>query len=152
MVRMLLEAGAPVNVADERGLTPLMMAANSRTKSAEVVQMLLDHGADTQAKDGTGRTAADWARIGARGEIASLLSIAGRRRDVENIVQRAGPVTAKDIHAAVEKSIALLEENSPKFFRETGCISCHNVSIPMMALTEARHRGYAVTRPPPSKW
>ncbi|MGH9613256.1 MAG: ankyrin repeat domain-containing protein, partial [Bryobacteraceae bacterium] len=143
MVRMLLEAGAPVNLADERGFTPLMMAANSRTKDSEVVRMLLDHGADTQAKDGRGRTAADWARIGARGEIANLLHSPAAEM-LKTSASEAGSVTAKDIHAAVEKSVALLEGTAPKFFLATGCISCHNVSIPLMALTEARHRGYAV--------
>ena len=64
MVKLLLEAGAPVNVADDRGLTPLMMAANSRIKNPEVVRVLLDRGADVQAKDEFGRTAGDWARIG----------------------------------------------------------------------------------------
>jgi len=50
----------------------------------------------------------------------------------------------KDVHTAVARSIALLEEAAPKFFPKSGCISCHNVSIPMMALTEARRRGYPV--------
>jgi hypothetical protein len=44
----------------------------------------------------------------------------------------------------VAKSIALLEEAAPKFFLKSGCISCHNVSIPLMALSEARRRGYPV--------
>jgi ankyrin repeat protein len=50
MVRLLLEAGAPVNVADDRGLTPLMMAANSKSEDPDVVRLLLDRGAGTQAK------------------------------------------------------------------------------------------------------
>src|SRR6185312_13435066 len=144
MVRMLLEAGAPVNVADERGFTPLMMAANSRTKSAEVARMLLEHGADPQAKDGLGRTAADWAGIGARGEIVNLLPAAAAVEILKTSATEPVPVAAKDVRAAVEKSIALLEVTAPKFFRATGCISCHNVSIPLMTLTEARHRGYTV--------
>jgi hypothetical protein len=44
----------------------------------------------------------------------------------------------------VAKSIALLEETAPKFFPKSGCISCHNVSIPLIALNEARRRGYPV--------
>ena len=35
--------------------------------------MLLDLGADTEAKDGSGRTAAEWAAIGARRELMSML-------------------------------------------------------------------------------
>jgi N-acyl-D-amino-acid deacylase len=55
----------------------------------------------------------------------------------------AAPVPA-DIRAAVAKSVTLLENTAPKFFPKTGCISCRNVSIPLMALTEARRRGYSV--------
>jgi hypothetical protein len=48
------------------------------------------------------------------------------------------------VHSAVAKSIALLEEAAPKFFPKGGCISCHNVSIPLTAISEASRRGYPV--------
>jgi len=140
VVNLLLEAGAPVNVADDRGLTPLMMAANSRNKSLELVRALLDRGADIHDKDEFGRTAADWAQAGARPEIIAALPGGA-------IVEptKISPEPAfKDAHDSVAKSIALLEAASPKFFPKSGCISCHNVSIPLMALTEARRRGYPV--------
>ena len=72
-IRQLLESGAEVNVADERGFMPLMMAVNSRTKNPEGPRLLLAHGAETAAKDSMGRTAADWSRIGARPDIMKLL-------------------------------------------------------------------------------
>ena len=140
IVKRLLEAGAPVNVADDRGLTPLMMAANSTNKNPQVVRALLDRGADIHAKDEFGRTAADWAGLGSRREIIEMLPGAVR---VDSAKTSPDPAP-KDVHAAVAKSIALLEEVSPKFFPKSGCISCHSVSIPLMALTEARRRGYAV--------
>lgn len=140
MVRLLLEAGAPVNVADDRGLTPLMMAANSRIKNPEVVRELLKRGADIHAKDGLGRTAADWARIGAHRETMEVLPGGA----VVEPVKLAAEPAFKDVHEAVAKSIALLEQSGPQFFRKSGCISCHNVSIPLLALIEARRRGYSV--------
>ena len=141
-VRLLLDAGAPVNVVDDRGFTPLMMAANSKTKSLEVVRILLDHGAESQAKDKFSRTVADWARLGARREIMDLFAAP----EAVNIdpVKTSGPVF-NDVHEAASKSVSLLETASPKFFPKGGCISCHNVSIPLMALTEARRRGYSVS-------
>jgi hypothetical protein len=48
------------------------------------------------------------------------------------------------VRSAVEQSVALLEANGPNFFPKTGCISCHNVSIPMMALHDAARRGFPV--------
>jgi ankyrin repeat protein len=143
IVRMLIDAGAPVNAADERGFTPLMMAANSRTKSPVVVRMLLAHDADVHMNDSEGRTASDWAGIAAPRELAALLPAS---RTLPGVKPASGQDDAspKDIRAAVEKSISLLGGTAPAFFRQTGCISCHNVSIPMLALTEARRRGYRV--------
>jgi ankyrin repeat protein len=140
MVKLLLEAGASSNVADDRGLTPLMMTANSKSKNPEVVRMLLDRGADRQSKDELGRSAADWARIGAHPEIVKMFPSPAALE----VVRASAEPAFKDPNAAVAKSIALLEEAAPKFFPNGGCISCHNVSIPLMALTEARRRGYAV--------
>jgi uncharacterized protein len=141
MVKLLLAAGAPVNTMDDRGLTPLMMAANSRNKNPEVVRLLLDRGADVEAKDEFGRTAAGWARIGARPEIMKMLPGPAA---IEPPKGSGSEPAFQDVHAAVAKSIALLEEASPKFFPKSGCISCHNVSIPLTAITEARRRGYPV--------
>ena len=59
-------------------------------------------------------------------------------------VKAAAEPAFKDVHAAGAKSIALLEDAAPKFFPKSGCISCHNVSIPLMAISEARRRGYDV--------
>jgi ankyrin repeat protein len=140
VVRLLLEAGAPVNVADDRGFTPLMMAANCRIKNPEVVRMLVGRGADIHAKDESGRTAADWACLGGHWEIMKVLPGGAIVETARISVEPA----LSSVHDAVAKSIALLEESSPKFFPKSGCISCHNVSIPLMALTEARRRGYAV--------
>jgi ankyrin repeat protein len=141
LVKLFLDAGVPVNAADDRGFTPLMMAANSKNKNPEVVRLLLDRGADIEAKDERGRTAADWARIGARQEIVNLVP---RPVTVTAVKAPAAEPALQDVHTAVARGIALLEEAAPKFFPKSGCISCHNVSIPMMALTEARRRGYPV--------
>jgi hypothetical protein len=138
---MLMDAGAPVNAADERGFTPLMMAANSRTKSPAVVRMLLDHDADVHMKDSEGRTASNWAGIAAPRELAALLPASQPLAGVKPAAAQ-DDTSPKDIRAAVEKSISLLGATAPAFIRQTGCISCHNVSIPMLALSEARRRGY----------
>jgi len=54
-VRLLLHAGASVNVADKQGGTPLMWAASSH--HVEIVRMLLAVGADVNARDRKGETA-----------------------------------------------------------------------------------------------
>ena len=59
LVRLLLERGARVNTADDRGMTPLMIAASM--DHAEVAELLLARGADASLKDKDGRSAADLA-------------------------------------------------------------------------------------------
>lgn len=59
IVRLLLEAGAPVNASKLDGTTPLMLAsANTfRPFDAARLDLLLRHGADTGARGADGRTA-----------------------------------------------------------------------------------------------
>lgn len=45
---------------------------------------------------------------------------------------------------AVQKSLPLMQKVGPKFWFGAGCISCHNNTLPDMAVTIARERGFAV--------
>jgi len=58
-VRQLLALGAPANVTDERGTTPLMFAA--RNGDLGIVQFLLSRGADPQLRDAQGQSVFEWA-------------------------------------------------------------------------------------------
>jgi ankyrin repeat protein len=59
MVKALLAAGAKVNVTDNNGVTPLMLAA--RAESGEVIKALLGAGAVVNAKDNQGQAALTYA-------------------------------------------------------------------------------------------
>jgi hypothetical protein len=72
--RALLEAGADLEVADQDGKTPLILAATGGDPTT--VSLLLEQGADRQAKDNNGLTALDWAQKRKRTEIVKLLSAA----------------------------------------------------------------------------
>lgn len=71
IVRMLVEAGAEVNVRQRHGWTPLHGAAMSG--DADLVRYLLDRGADRAATNDQGKTAAAIARENGHGELAGLL-------------------------------------------------------------------------------
>lgn len=68
----LIAAGADVNAVQQDGVTPLHEAAANGQLG--LVRLLLEHGANRQATDARGRTAADFAREAGHGGIESLLS------------------------------------------------------------------------------
>jgi ankyrin repeat protein len=67
----LLRGKADVNLADDRGWTPLMRAAHKGDLA--LVNALLAHGADSQVLDGQGLSAFYWAARGRQAEMMRLL-------------------------------------------------------------------------------
>ena len=74
-VQRLLADGAPINAADEAGVTALMQAAAGG--HADVVQMLVDSGADINVYSRAGDNALLLAQKHGHGEVATLLLAAG---------------------------------------------------------------------------
>jgi ankyrin repeat protein len=60
-----------VNYSYEGGFTPLMHAAHAG--NLELVRLLLENGADPNAKNGEGKTPLMFARENGRAEVAELL-------------------------------------------------------------------------------
>jgi ankyrin repeat protein len=52
--------------------------------------------------------------------------------------------TAPDTRTAVQRSIALMEKTSKGFFEGSGCVSCHAQSITDLAVGEARSKGLQI--------
>ncbi len=77
IVRLLLDAGAPVNVPHLGGGTPLHTAAF--VGDPDVVRMLLERGADPSLRTDDGKTAIDVARERGHAGIARLLEVATTR-------------------------------------------------------------------------
>jgi ankyrin repeat protein len=148
MIKLLLEHHATVNTRDERGLTPLMLAAGAESRNAEVVRLLIAQGADLAARDNNGQTALAWARKLGETPVVRLLVESGAPGPPANELTAPElsntPVKDDEIARAAARSLALLESTSVQFFKKSGCISCHNVSIPLIAMSVARDHGLSV--------
>lgn len=57
------------------------------------------------------------------------------------VVAHAGEL---DVSASVERALPLLEKAAPTFWRNTGCISCHQNVLPEMAVAAAQDHGFVV--------
>jgi len=89
----LLEQGADPNLREESsGMTPLMVATVTGARFS-LVQLLLDKGADKDAKDYLGKTAADYAQM--RAQATVITKTAPRKYFAGLFVYRAKPVTTK---------------------------------------------------------
>lgn len=78
IARPLLESGVDVNAANIYGLTALMRA--SRAQPAQVIEMLVKHGANVSAKDCRGDTALSIANENGNNAAAKVLIQAGARQ------------------------------------------------------------------------
>ncbi len=83
MAKVLIRAGANVNLADSANRTPLMWAA--LRNSGVTATILVEHGANTNAVDISGRTALQYAIIYTNYTLAAYLAEAGRKPSAQRL-------------------------------------------------------------------
>jgi ankyrin repeat protein len=83
MAKVLIRAGANVNLADSANRTPLMWAA--LRNSGITATILVEHGADINAVDISGRTALQYAIIYTNYTLAAYLADAGRKPPAQRL-------------------------------------------------------------------
>jgi N-acyl-D-amino-acid deacylase len=139
IAKMLIEKGAEVNAQDAMGHTPLMWGAYSDRGAAQLVRTLIEAGADVRARSNSGESAMTWALRHGNAKVMELLRQAGAE---EEPMEKAAIVPAAASGAlGVEKALALLGESGVTAFKKTGCASCHNHTLPLMAFGMADDRG-----------
>jgi ankyrin repeat protein len=169
VVKLLLDAGAKVNAADVRGMTPLMLAVASEHQDAGVVRLLLAAGADPNAHSKSAETPLDWARKYGDSGVMAVLEKAGAKeggpftraqfhfgqppeRPPAASGNAASPnitspnITSPNITQAVQSATALLERSSTGFFQQAGCVGCHHQVFASLASSAARAAGVNVDR------
>ena len=76
ITNLLLEAGAEVDVRDQRGRTPLHYTG-LHNAPVDIVESLIEHGADVKARDFNGATPLHYSRVFSCREVSIALEAAG---------------------------------------------------------------------------
>jgi ankyrin repeat protein len=162
IARFLLDRGIDADVPGQRvssfrrkdtGLTPLIYACLSERNDPTLVKWLIERGADVNAKASSGETALSVARQRGNTKIVSALLTAGAKKDepqqVEKKMARWNPDQVADadvavLRAAVKDGVSVLVKSGARMTEATGnrCASCHQQSVPAMAWSSARAKGF----------
>ena len=158
-LRLLLDYGADPSSWRPADRSPLREAA--RVDDAEMFGLLMEYGAslkgggapDAEALRTNCFACAQLAGVAGAGPLPRTPPPAGAdstapRYDPGRSARPTaiGPTAASPaaIHAAVERSLPLLQDVGVAFIKQTGCVSCHHNSVVSMAVAAARVHGYAV--------
>jgi hypothetical protein len=119
-----------------------MLAVATDRQDPRIVQMILDHGADVQAKSLAGETALDWAyKTGAPGAIQSL---GGALKPIARPIAASPPAGPRELREALRRSVGLLEKGAAEYFVKAGCFGCHAQGATSFAVEAARAKGFPV--------
>lgn len=148
-VRYLLEHGADVKAIDPFGRTALMYAAGSDVLPLDIVKLLVEKGADVNAKNqhqdsvDYGLTVLEIAKLHGDTPIVDLLLKAGAQTS-----GRAAPMLKprqqNSIRSAIEGGLRGVQRGDQNFSAKSGCFSCHENSLAAMTVGLARKRGLPV--------
>lgn len=143
-VKLLLDAGAPVDPRDVRGMTPLMFAVSNDRPNVDIVRLLLAKGADPSIRSNIGESTVDWARKFNNPAILASLKLEAVKFDGQPRELQLAGVQSATPQQAVERSLPLLQRASANMFTNGGCVACHAQPVASMAVETARARGWRV--------
>ncbi len=126
IAKTIVEAGANLEAADARGVTPLLMATLHESQDSRIAKFLLARGAKTDVHSKLGESVADW---------AAKWKASPKRTDIET------PETIPTPALAVSRSLALLLPSNDRFFAKSGCPGCHHQIASGLLAGLAKRRG-----------
>ncbi|MBV8817291.1 MAG: ankyrin repeat domain-containing protein, partial [Acidobacteriaceae bacterium] len=142
---LLIDAGADPNAVDANGCSALMWSAYSDYAETATTRVLLEAGARLDVVNKFGETALTWARR--RGESAMvrfLLSKGAKDEPPPAAVIATADTMEPNRDESITKAISALQHGGPQFYKVSGCVSCHNQTLPMMVTGMARRQGRPV--------
>ncbi|HWC98437.1 MAG TPA: ankyrin repeat domain-containing protein [Candidatus Sulfopaludibacter sp.] len=140
-IKTLLDAGAKINEQDDRHMTPLMFSVASEHQDLAVVNLLLKSGAELDSKSTMGETALDWARKFGNPQVIAALEKAGAHPGDPFSPPRRKAASPRTASQAAQTALALLQRSNAEFFKQSGCVGCHNQPIGVAAYGVARAHG-----------
>jgi len=144
VIRALLDAGARIDAADVRKMTPLMLAIATDHADPRVIRILVARGADPNRKDKYGESCIDWARKFNNPAVLRELNQQPAKVPAGSVIVPTSLAGAPAAREAAARSIELLQRTSATFFREGGCGACHAQNLTGMAAGVVRAAGLAI--------
>ncbi len=142
--KSFVERGVDAKAKGPDGLSLLMVNAASDNFPLDSIQALIDKGADLNDKAPDGQTALDFARRQGQTPVVELLLKSGAKPGEMPPSPAVEAKPASSIRGAVEHSVPLLQRSDATFLRKAGCVSCHNNTLPAVAVATARKHGVRV--------
>jgi len=142
-IKFVLDRGADANIADAEGRSALMNVANSDRMPVESVRMMIEHGANVNAKNNAGQTVLDMAKLHGDSAITEMLINAGAKAAAP-VPKTVTPLKSNTIDAAVARSLPIIQTADVTFMQKSGCTSCHNEGVTQMAVGIARNAGFKI--------
>lgn len=159
LVPYLLEQGVDLHqksIYGSEGVPPMVWSAYDETADPGVALALLDRGVDINEASSSGRTVLSWALKRGDTRLVELLRSKGatdgskglkRKAVPNNTVPADGAGQERMLRDGVQRALDLLQRSSDGFLddgfvKKTGCVSCHQQTLPAVAFADARERGF----------
>jgi ankyrin repeat protein len=147
LVAHWIDAGASVNATSnaQYSRTPLLSAvASDAPSSVANLRLLLERGADPNARMTEGESALDFAIYkGDRAKMQLLEQHGAMRGDGPRRSELPAPTRsgAADARVALTRSVSRLLDAAPRFRQQTNCISCHHNALPSLTAAVLARKG-----------
>jgi ankyrin repeat protein len=143
LVRAALAHGADVNARDLKGRPVLTGLAITELATPDLIQELIDRGADLNVVGADGLTTLDHAIRTGRQPIIDVLTRNGAKRSTSTTAAQKF-VNGNSARVAAERVLPLLQASGKQFYDRGGCVGCHHNLQLALTLKEARRAGVAV--------
>ncbi len=156
LVPYLIEQNVDLHKKSSFGeaVPPMVWSAYNETGDQTFARVLLDRGVDVNEPSSAGSTALTWALKRGETPLVAFLRSHGatempaKRKGVPN-----NPVPAdsrerdRAIRSSVQRALSLLQGSSDGFLdngfvKQSGCVSCHNQTLPAVTFALAQERGF----------